>query len=966
MHLDHHIIEASFSHRGVSSDSPHLRDYLRRLPSLTALDLTGNRCVCIPNLTWCKDIRALNLSHNFVANKTLFSPLNRPRLRMLVELRLSHNKVTSLRGFGAAPNLHYLDVSFNQISNLNGLEDMSQIRTLLMTNNEVKGGLIAFTALCNLTELSLAQNPVARKGGLYKAALMNYCPHLSRFDGQYLSRSTRTSLAQAHSSPLERSPDCTDDNINSSGYSHNGSYSVTSTSASASASSVSPSRQSVVARQHQMKLRSKGSPGYSQLHERAMEKERRKDMKALNEAVYVKPYPLPNSKSTSTVASTSPIKAGARGRPVPSSPDSSPEVKARMAKTRASFKKKEKAVDVLIHGREETESCHINDKDGNGKRCQWLGTSGRAPEDRPKKKIEGLNPFPLRKTAEETPYQRAIVASEEEDSNHTVFSSAIMTQDLSEVTRNSSFNEVDARVFLSTLPHSSDQNLSTTSNIVVSVEDSPTGAAVASRRVKQYERRESEGSLRSQPSQLPWRQPPNPLPRQFKGQDVALVDHDELLHNEMVSPNRYRMKNCLERVKADKLDLERRAHLAKKKHKWLSPDLSREASSRHVASSVHDRPLEVGHPDHLARFFDMTTIGEYENLRHSRQDMAWGGEPGTEIDTETRVGQKSQNKTTSFFRTTKIAEQRAAMARSKRGELEERERREAQLDGRDMPDDRHFVVEPQLGVDEEAAELEDLTFEDGPAAHTRSRHVATDLPPLPAEAFPEVPLKEGGQEEEDELQQKYEDARGLDLDNQRAHDSGAAEVAEYRRLEALAYFADGDADIIDDLNSSISGRLERARKFNAALSTGGLVERREIDFGEGDTMIVSSVPTSVSASYDQEEKHEQGMDSDEGSEESEARRRRYAFLDSLQQSLDQQSALVGDTPANEDNLHVSSDGGDDDHDDGSADTVAEADVRDAGEPSPQQILARLEKLKNSEHLDDIGELEQSYDTLLSS
>ena len=88
MHLDEHIIEASFSNRGVSSDSPHLRDYLRRLPNLTALDLSGNRCVCIPNLTWCKNIRALNLSHNIVANKSLFSPLNKQRLHMLVETEI--------------------------------------------------------------------------------------------------------------------------------------------------------------------------------------------------------------------------------------------------------------------------------------------------------------------------------------------------------------------------------------------------------------------------------------------------------------------------------------------------------------------------------------------------------------------------------------------------------------------------------------------------------------------------------------------------------------------------------------------------------------------------------------------------------------------------------------------------------------------------------------------------------------
>ena len=69
---DRSIIEASCCHKGMTTDSPHLRDLLTKLPSLTALDLSHNKMTAIPNLALSPQIRALNLSHNEVEDKTLF------------------------------------------------------------------------------------------------------------------------------------------------------------------------------------------------------------------------------------------------------------------------------------------------------------------------------------------------------------------------------------------------------------------------------------------------------------------------------------------------------------------------------------------------------------------------------------------------------------------------------------------------------------------------------------------------------------------------------------------------------------------------------------------------------------------------------------------------------------------------------------------------------------------------------
>ena len=90
----------------------------------------------------------------------------------------------------------------------------------------------------------------------------------------------------------------------------------------------------------------------------------------------------------------------------------------------------------------------------------------------------------------------------------------------------------------------------------------------------------------------------------------------------------------------------------------------------------------------------------------------------------------------------------------------------------------------------------------------------------------------------------------------------------------------------------------------------------------------------------------------------------------MQQSLDSTDDLVTGklpfsssiatttTAAQGDNLHVSSD--EEEHEE-----VGES-HQDGGQPSPKKILKRLEKLKKEENLDDIGELERSYDYLLAS
>ena len=85
------------------------------------------------------------------------------------------------------------------------------------------------------------------------------------------------------------------------------------------------------------------------------------------------------------------------------------------------------------------------------------------------------------------------------------------------------------------------------------------------------------------------------------------------------------MKNCLERVKADKLEQSRLAAVELKKDKWLSPDMRRTAASRHVSSAMHDNPLVHSQPGeetpHTRRFEDVTKIMEYTRANETMENI---------------------------------------------------------------------------------------------------------------------------------------------------------------------------------------------------------------------------------------------------------------------------------------------------------------------------------------------------------
>jgi Leucine-rich repeat (LRR) protein len=165
------IIETSLCNKGLTTDSPHLRDFLRYLPNLTALDLSFNAMVAIPNLS-CggASIRALNLSNNNICDNTLFSPISLARLSHIIELRMAFNHVTTLAGFKVAVNLQYLDLSHNKIHSLFGIENLKELKCVRLGYNHIDRGLRLFSLMKKLVDIDISHNPVSAKGKLYRYA----------------------------------------------------------------------------------------------------------------------------------------------------------------------------------------------------------------------------------------------------------------------------------------------------------------------------------------------------------------------------------------------------------------------------------------------------------------------------------------------------------------------------------------------------------------------------------------------------------------------------------------------------------------------------------------------------------------------------------------------------------------------------------------------------------------------------
>ena len=118
------------------ADSQKKIQGLEGFENLTHLDLSSNDISIIENISHLKHIYSIDLSSNKIDKVQGFYGIG----RSLTHLDLGNNKIENMKGFlylGKYTNLKFLYLGNNNISKIEGLEDMFNIRCISLYGNPI-------------------------------------------------------------------------------------------------------------------------------------------------------------------------------------------------------------------------------------------------------------------------------------------------------------------------------------------------------------------------------------------------------------------------------------------------------------------------------------------------------------------------------------------------------------------------------------------------------------------------------------------------------------------------------------------------------------------------------------------------------------------------------------------------------------------------------------------------------------
>ena len=177
---------------------------LHMLPSLTVVNLHGNKIKTITGLDALVNLQRLDLSSNSI---TAITGLD--SLRSLVHLDISANRLTTVTGLRCLFNLHTLVLAYNQITSLAGLADMSgphyHISSIELQGNHVGDmkELLSIRELPHLQALTLSRdahgNPVCRDGQ-YRTFVFAVLPTLHSLDCMTITGQVHSAIISADDS----------------------------------------------------------------------------------------------------------------------------------------------------------------------------------------------------------------------------------------------------------------------------------------------------------------------------------------------------------------------------------------------------------------------------------------------------------------------------------------------------------------------------------------------------------------------------------------------------------------------------------------------------------------------------------------------------------------------------------------------------------------------------------------------
>lgn len=137
-------------------------------------------------------ISQLSLSTNAIDRIGIV--LNPPKLRILALGRNALKKLEKLDELGST--LEQLWVSYNQITNLDGLSELQNLTTLYISNNNIKSWaeLDKLASLPALKDILLVGNPIYdsfETPELRRVEVLRHLPQLSKIDGQMVKPAER-------------------------------------------------------------------------------------------------------------------------------------------------------------------------------------------------------------------------------------------------------------------------------------------------------------------------------------------------------------------------------------------------------------------------------------------------------------------------------------------------------------------------------------------------------------------------------------------------------------------------------------------------------------------------------------------------------------------------------------------------------------------------------------------------------
>lgn len=165
---------------------------------LQILKLDGNKIIEISGIEDLPNLQYLSLKHNRISFVSGL-PLS------IQQLHLDNNQISRLNvGFRGLMFLRVLDLSFNNIRSLKGLEDAENLMVLNLTGNKISKvcSLEPIEKLALLSDLNLNENPVQSKE-LYRLRVAYRLPQLRSLDEETLSPEDKIKAENLYGLDLE-------------------------------------------------------------------------------------------------------------------------------------------------------------------------------------------------------------------------------------------------------------------------------------------------------------------------------------------------------------------------------------------------------------------------------------------------------------------------------------------------------------------------------------------------------------------------------------------------------------------------------------------------------------------------------------------------------------------------------------------------------------------------------------------